>query len=161
MAGLDLPLAAISLMCFDVLCGHGCVSRAGACGIECLHGDWRGLGAVMSWVISHVCVSHGCLWNGASTWMLLFGPWNRSMQAQQPNRNRNAIFNNPPSLWGTRSRFRGAARVLLFISLCYPKQFRSPCLVGEAHLPPPPHTRAHTFTLLCRRRAASTTHPAN
>ena len=112
MAGLDLPLAAISLMCFDVLCGHGCVSRAGACGIECLHGDWRGLGAVMSWVITHVCVSHGCLWNGASTWMLLFGPWNRSMQAQQPNRNRNAIFNNPPSLWGTRSRFRTRSRLL-------------------------------------------------
>ena len=77
--------------------------------------------------------------------MLVFGPWNRlysSPKTGQKSKCHIHEVRNPQSLWGTRSRFRGAALVH-----CYPKQSWSPCLAGDAYLPPPLHTRAHTFTL--------------
>ena len=61
------------------------------------------------------------MWNRVSTWRLA-------------------------GFWAQRSsRFRGAALVLLFVNSCCPKQSRSLCLAGDAHLPPPPTTCAHTF----------------
>ena len=54
-----------------------------------------------------------------------------------------------PTCWAHGSnRFRGAALVLLFIISCYPKQSRSPCLAGDAHLPPLLHrVRTHSHCL--------------